>query len=404
MKLAFKLICILLAIFYSTVQAERYFRNEDTSLISYRSFNAKPNDKYPEITFCLGNGAQFKDIVTEFQTSRANFSSILKGNKSFASLAPETFKKITRMHPNSYFTDLYDIIQSYSYKGSKTSFSFDKTNNNKMRAKRIINTILQATHRDPEQICFTRNRKLIPTLKEFNKETMIGIDLKILGVGTRLKIFVHYPGQFIRTTERPVVDIIVGEISEKITLTISDVTTLRKRSTPTNPCNRSNIDEGYIFRSKIVDIMKCKPMYWDSLSDPKASLQVCETVDQLKKVYEMNVNITDIITKSPEPCDVMRIPVDTQRTGISLQPSMLYLSVLYLTTEYQEIINVRDFDLNSMFAGIGGFVGMFLGYSLLQLVDLFAMPRVIKQFHQYLPAVFKFSRFSLRSQRKGDLI
>ena len=115
------------------------------------------------------------------------------------------------------------------------------------------------------------------------------------------KIFVHYPGQFIRTTERPVVDIIVGEISEKITLTISDVTTLRKRSTSTTPCNRSKIDEGYIFRSKIVDIIKCKPMYWDSLSDPMASLQLCETADQLKKVYEMNVNITNLKTWNFHP-------------------------------------------------------------------------------------------------------
>ena len=185
---------MLLAIFYSTVQAERYIRNEDTSLISFRSFNAEPNDKYPEITFCLGNGAQFKDIVTEFQSSRANFSSILKGNKTFASLAPETFKKITRMHPHSYFTEIDEIIRSYSFKGSKTSFSFDKTTTNNRRNQRIINTILQATHRDPDQICFTRNRRLIPTLKEFRKETMIGIDLKILGVGTRLKMFVHYPG------------------------------------------------------------------------------------------------------------------------------------------------------------------------------------------------------------------
>ena len=145
-------------------------------------------------------------------------------------------------------------------------------------------------------------------------------------------------------------------------------------------------------------------MYWDSLSDPKASRQLCKTAEQLKAVYEKNVNITDIISKSPEPCDVMRIPVDTQRTDISFESNMLYLSVLYLTTEYQEIINIRDFDLNSMFAGIGGFVGMFLGYSLLQLVDLLALPRVIKRFHQYLPAAFTFLQLSFSSQRKGDLI
>ena len=48
----------------------------------------------------------------------------------------------------------------------------------------------------------------------------------------------------------------------------------------------------------------------------------------------------------------------------------MHISLTYSSKEYQEIINVRGFDFDSMFSGIGGFVGIFLGYSILQVADL----------------------------------
>ena len=49
----------------------------------------------------------------------------------------------------------------------------------------------------------------------------------------------------------------------------------------------------------------------------------------------------------------------------------LMISIVYSTSQYQEIINVRDFDFDSMFSSMGGFVGIFLGHSLLQFGDIF---------------------------------
>ena len=66
MKSTFKLICVLLACYYSIIQVERFFRNEDSSQISFRPFNERQNDQYPEITFCIGNGAQFKDTENNY--------------------------------------------------------------------------------------------------------------------------------------------------------------------------------------------------------------------------------------------------------------------------------------------------------------------------------------------------
>ena len=37
---------------------------------------------------------------------------------------------------------------------------------------------------------------------------------------------------------------------------------------------------------------------------------------------------------------------------------------------YQEIVNIQEFSFESFWSAVGGFLGMFLGYSLLQLPEL----------------------------------
>ena len=44
---------------------------------------------------------------------------------------------------------------------------------------------------------------------------------------------------------------------------------------------------------------------------------------------------------------------------------------LYKGYQYQEVENLREFGFEAFWSGVGGFVGIFLGYSLLQLPDLF---------------------------------
>ena len=51
--------------------------------------------------------------------------------------------------------------------------------------------------------------------------------------------------------------------------------------------------------------------------------------------------------------------------------SLLDLEFIQGNEMYQEIDNVRYFTLESCWSAIGGFVGIFVGYSLLQLPELF---------------------------------
>ena len=62
---------------------------------------------------------------------------------------------------------------------------------------------------------------------------------------TRFQTYLHYPGQFIRYKDNPVAETIfnVKDNSQEIILTIPDITTLRKRSRPSQPCEDTDEDK-----------------------------------------------------------------------------------------------------------------------------------------------------------------
>ena len=60
------------------------------------------------------------------------------------------------------------------------------------------------------------------------------------------------------------------------------------------------------------------------------------------------------------------------------------INFIYTERFYQEIENVQDFTFESFWSGVGGFVGIFLGYSLLQFpAFLDSVPTLIKTITSY---------------------
>jgi len=47
------------------------------------------------------------------------------------------------------------------------------------------------------------------------------------------------------------------------------------------------------------------------------------------------------------------------------------INIRYAKKYYQKIENVQSFGMESFVSGVGGFIGIFLGYSLLQLPEFF---------------------------------
>ena len=78
--IAYKLICILCAIYCWVVQAEWYHQSKDTSIVTFKPFTEKPEDYHPDVTICIEE-AQFKShVLDEFLLSEKDISLILRGD------------------------------------------------------------------------------------------------------------------------------------------------------------------------------------------------------------------------------------------------------------------------------------------------------------------------------------
>ena len=101
--LSYDVTCILFAIYYSIGQAERYFKNEDASTITFRMFNERSDDYYPDVTFCF-NGGHLKEATEELPISQHGVSEILKGNADIEERVPKSFEAIATSNTDAYLS------------------------------------------------------------------------------------------------------------------------------------------------------------------------------------------------------------------------------------------------------------------------------------------------------------
>ena len=205
--MAYKLACVIAAMYYTILSTERYLRNEDKSVISFRSFNQRPEDRYPDLTFCV-EGGHLNDAVHEFVESEAEFGNILKGKLNFDMITNSTFQKIANMNSEVYFTNLSKILQSFSSRTNQDVTSYKKSQNNFIPVSQIVKQIFYTSHQDPDQNCFTRNSDSEKSNGIIRIEDKFSLNLnEIPKVEMKLKVYLHYPGQFFHTIRSPAIEV-----------------------------------------------------------------------------------------------------------------------------------------------------------------------------------------------------
>ena len=90
---------------------------------------------------------------------------------------------------------------------------------------------------------------------------------------------------------------------------------------------------------------------------------------ELQTAFYFVRNYKNVFATYDPPCvsmvDWSTVNRDGQNHGDDLR-----LEFVYMSTEYKEITNTQSFGFESFVSGLGGFVGIFLGYSILQLPEL----------------------------------
>jgi hypothetical protein len=150
---------------------------------------------------------------------------------------------------------------------------------------------------------------------------------------------------------------------------IEEVTVLKKRQDSNIPCNKKlNKFDDVHFMEDVMARVGCVPIYWKTFT-LLPNLEECESPSQLQKIYQHIQNYEKDLFSYVSPCNDMSISAkfDKEEDNQLKEP---VIKVIYTKATYQNIENNQSFGFESFLSGVGGFVGIFLGYSILQVPEL----------------------------------
>ena len=383
-------ICCFSAVLYLTVKdLKRYLDNDDTTVIEFKRFNASPDDKYPVITLCFhGKYGTHAFIYKEEALNRSGLSvtqywNMITGNSNATAVEIQSLPDFS-----SVTTKLEDLTQTFSttdrnsqgvnmmIKNSKELFPkfHDPSQNTTLIPFPTIPDSywpFYLSYQNPDQVCYSQ-------LSEFKHHFIksndyIRIDTGLLDYfekGGYLDVYLHYAGQILRSFVKEVISIKLLEDgpNKSIQITVSGFSVIKRRLDANDPCNPNFEEEDIHYRNYIAAKIGCIPPYWINLQVILPGLKPCTSALQLKEGYRYSQygSVGKILDLQPLPCSEMTMISSIDR----MNGSFLELGFMYRNDKYWEIRNTRDFGMASLWSSTGGFVGVFLGFSLFQFIEI----------------------------------
>ena len=194
---------------------------------------------------------------------------------------------------------------------------------------------------------------------------------------TEILIFFHYPNQLIRSLDIPSFNVSFNHYQhDKLLLfKISQSTIVRRRSDYREPCSNGMKDYDAYLMQEVINKVRCIPPYWLDVVQPNLEFPECISPKQLQEVYSHIQDWNSVIEDSAFPCvDMFNTVVwNWQSLDEPGNSEAIQIRFNYQEQYYQELKYLPDFDLETFISNIGGFLGIFLGYSMMQFPELLSI-------------------------------
>ena len=154
---------------------------------------------------------------------------------------------------------------------------------------------------------------------------------------------------------------------------VQNIEILQKRPDAVKSCNNDIDDNDKTYREALMTSVGCIPSYWKTFVDENVvHLPDCHTKSQFKQLANMlpamyeNTNLQNGTKLYDQPCTETKVSTTIFKRNIRTLDYRLWLAFYYDADEFKEILNSQAFTVNDLWSQIGGFVGIFLGFSCLQ--------------------------------------
>ena len=383
----FRFIIFAVMTYFIVKQIIRYFKNNDSPVFAYTRFLDKAKDNYPVFTFCIEEGAGIyrEDNLESLGLTGMEYQNFLSGKN--VDKANET--RLHEIDFDSTMLQLEKIVPSFKIIAQNATGGGEMVTWKASKDEIKPNPFppMYKSYQDPEKLCFSRNNSYGPQGIRAHEYLMLNRTL-LRAMNGKLRVYHHQTNQALKRICKYVISKDVGEIDfGMIEFWVSQVNVLRKRVDANEPCNPDINDDQAVLETTLKKV-NCTPPYWKTMMSQENDFSNCNSSTQLKEIHSVLKapdKLMSIFTQYTPPCDKLASIVTFQEKDKNPDndDDSLLLVFNYLEEMYQEITNKRDFDMEMMWSSVGGFVGMFLGYSLWQCPEMLLGCTFVKTLKKY---------------------
>ena len=403
------LTCLAASIFMVQQHLRKFLENKDTSSFEFKKFQEEKTNVYPSLTVCFKVDARhmFQDFNFKYGniTSR-DITSALKGQSELITKitkANRVLNTVIEMRDSNkiYSNTTNGLIVGYEedyflHRGSEVI-----RNNQLFESENLLtnSSLFILSYQGPEIRCFTRNLRYEAGLVIRSERMFLNLpSLKQLGLSFMF-IYVHHSNQLRRSLESPSLVIRTpteyNNEAEFMQIRIKNIRVFRKRPNSKEPCDENLFNDDREWMRAVSKYVGCIPIYWKYILSKNYDVDhpmeqeapICNTFHAYKQIYSSFIinKWNSTVNNYLPPCNKMKVSSDVEISAnnapdiskILRSRNLNMLEFLYLTNEFEEIMNVKSVDLEDLFSQIGGSVGILLGYSILQIPSLIS---IIKRF------------------------
>ena len=362
----FQIICVIATICLGAYVIRQYVMDEDLTEVSFKKFHEDKDSIYPEISICLTDaylGDQLKEIGEEINGK--TYKKFLNGELWDDRMAQIDYDNVT--------LDIRDYILEtcirQKFKGGHCEPFEAKTTTFVHQIRKCF------TIHNPE-------KKSILYVEAKLNATIFPSSIRPTGHAFVLRF--PFPHQLFRSATSTFLNWPDRTNSSKSFLMdfrIRNTHVLRRRQNkPSKPCLDWNNYDELVFEEMLEEV-GCRPMYWNK----PTSHPTCKEKEKMKmfvdKFYERYFPI-DTNHRDIPPClevqyikmsykDLPPNTLDTRNnTSGGSQGNWFKIRLWYRSPTFMEIKQVKAYCFESVVGNGGGYVGLFLGYSLVQLPNL----------------------------------
>ena len=392
-KFSFFIICVFLLLLCISKEFKRFISNEDFASISFRTFNFSPQDKYPAITFCISEGYDDCNVDNLYDLEGNQICKPIFDEKSLKNynLSTSEYWKIINGKTNATSEDINNLPEFSNVTIHLEDMILGKTNPNEWDSVNINSETLNfsnkdfyLSHQDPNQICYSMASEFKPNQLKFTEYILMGVRKLSSGIYNLsngvLRVYLHSTGQVVRNLGKEIFREQIrwmkapplghgygnGQI---VTIHLSAFTVLRRRLDAKITCNPNVHEDDDMFRNYVIEKAECIPPYWKIFRQNSTDFKSCDSPKQLKEAssynnYRKQYKVFDQLNP---PCSEITTTSTVAKFHDSRGSSIRFF---YRDDRYLEITNLPDFEFNSLWSSIGGFVGIFLGISVFQIAEI----------------------------------